>query len=99
MRNFITWFHELKKEVCMYVCMYVSITVCSHVSMHVNIIFCLMMDHPTIDEIHKTIKEINTGKAPGLNGIPVEVFPWGSDKITAKSHRLISDVLLGAPVH
>ena len=57
-----------------------------------------MMDHPTIDETRKTIKEINTGKAPGLDGIPVEVLRWGGDKIPAKGHRLISNVWLGAPV-
>ena len=31
-----------------------------------------MMDQPTISEIRRTIKEVNTGKAPGLDGIPVE---------------------------
>ena len=30
------------------------------------------MDHPSIDEIQKTIKEINTGKASGL-----DISSWG----------------------
>ncbi|CAI9730335.1 Hypothetical predicted protein [Octopus vulgaris] len=41
-----------------------------------NIIY-EMMEHPTLDEIKKTIKELNTGKAPGIDGIPVEIFLLG----------------------
>ena len=57
-----------------------------------------MMDHPSSDEIHKTIKQINTGKAPGLDGIPIEVLLHGGGKLAAEIHCLISDVWLGAPV-
>ena len=57
-----------------------------------------MMDHPSIEEIQKTIKQINTGKAPGFDGIPIEVLLHGGDKLAAEVHRLISDVWLGAPV-
>ena len=61
-----------------------------------------MMDHPSIDEIHKTMKQINTGRAPGLDGVPIEVLLHGvtnsgGDKLAAEIHCLISDVWLGAP--
>ena len=93
--------------ICFHVSKYANINLCSSLSVFLSVymyglpqrdISHEMMDHPTINVIHKTTKEINAGKAPGLNGIPVEVLHWGGDKITAKSHRLISDVLFGAPV-
>ena len=33
-----------------------------------------MMADPTFDEVKSTIEEVNTGKAPGLDGIPVELL-------------------------
>ena len=33
----------------------------------------LMTDHP-FDEVGSTIKEVNIGKVPGLDGIPVELL-------------------------
>ena len=57
-----------------------------------------LMDLPSLEEIHKTIREINTGKAPGLDGIPVEILIHGGNKLTVEIHRLITDVWRGAPV-
>ena len=57
-----------------------------------------MMDQPTISEIHRTIKKVNTRKSPGLDEIPVEVLRYEGDKIAVEVHRLISDVWLGDPV-
>ena len=57
-----------------------------------------MMDHPSLDEIQKTIKEINTGKAPGLDGIPIEILLHGGDKLSSEIHHLISDIWRGGPV-
>ena len=41
------------------------------------------MTEPTFDEVKSTIKEINTGKGPGLDGIPVELLRYGGDNIAA----------------
>ena len=57
-----------------------------------------IMDQPTISEIRRIIKEVNTGNAPGLDRIPVEALRYGGDKVAAEVHRLISDVWLGTPV-
>lgn len=57
-----------------------------------------MMSLPTLAEIKSTIKEVNTGKAPGLDGIPVEILLHGGDKISAEIHALILDVWSGNPV-
>ena len=40
-----------------------------------------MMADPTFDEVKSTIEEVNTGKAPGLDGIPVELLRCGGDNI------------------
>ena len=48
------------------------------------------MDHPTISEIRETIKGINTGKAPCLEGTPIEILLYGYDKIAVDVHHLIS---------
>ena len=57
-----------------------------------------VMDRPTISEIRITIKELNTGKAPGFDGIPVEVHRYAGDRIATEVCCLISAVWLGAPV-
>lgn len=33
-----------------------------------------MIDHPSLDEVQKGLKQINTAKPPGLDGILVEVL-------------------------
>ena len=45
-----------------------------------------MIDHSTIDEVQKMIKEINIEKVPCLDGIPIEILLYDSE-----IHRLISD--------
>lgn len=44
------------------------------------------------EETRKTIQEVNTGKAAGLDGIPVEVLLHGGTKMARRTHHLISDV-------
>ena len=47
------------------------------------------MADPTFDEVKSTIEEVNTGKAPGLDGIPVELLRCGGDNI-ATAVKLLS---------
>ena len=55
------------------------------------------MTDPTINEIKFTIKEVNTGKAPGLDGIPVELLHFGGDNVVIKILALIIAVWNGDP--
>ena len=55
-----------------------------------------MVDHQTVVVVKNIIKEINTGKTSGFNGIPIEIIIYGGDKLTAETYNLISDVWLGA---
>lgn len=50
-----------------------------------------MLDPAILEGIQKTIKGVNTGMAPGLNGIPVEVLLAGSNKLTVEIHSMILD--------
>jgi hypothetical protein len=47
---------------------------------------------PDLEEVKATIKEINTGKAPGLDGIPVELLLHGGEQIASVIHSLILDI-------
>ena len=53
---------------------------------------------PDLEEVKATIKEINTGKAPGLDGIPVELLLHGGEQIASVIHSLILDIFEGNPV-
>ena len=57
-----------------------------------------MMTDPTIDDIRSTIKEVNIGKAPGFDGIPVELLRFGGDNVATAVHVLILSVWHGDPV-
>ena len=57
-----------------------------------------MMANPTLEEIKKTIKQVNTGKAPGLDGIPVELLRFGGDELAAAIQSVILRVWEGIPV-
>ena len=48
-----------------------------------------MMTDPDADEIKSTIKAVNTGKAPGLDGIPVELLRYGGDNLAIAIHTII----------
>ena len=45
-----------------------------------------------------TIEEVNTGKAPGLDGIPVELLRCGGDNIATAVYTFILSVWHGDPV-
>lgn len=47
-----------------------------------------MMGHPNIDEFQKTIKELNTRKVPGFDGIPVGILIRRSNRLAVEIHHL-----------
>ena len=53
---------------------------------------------PTVAEVESALKRINTGRAPGLDGLPVEVLISGGEKILVEIHSLITNVWQGAPI-
>ena len=54
---------------------------------------------PDIDEIKKATAQIRGGKAPGLDGIPIEVVKCGGDSMNRKIADLIVDIWSGTPVY
>ena len=44
---------------------------------------------PTKVELSEAIKAISSGKAPGLDGIPAEIFKCGGEKLLDILHRLL----------
>ena len=52
-------------------------------------LFDEMAARPTLDEVKKAIKEVNTGKAPGLDGIPVELLRFGGENVASAIWNLI----------
>ena len=57
-----------------------------------------MMADPTFDEVRSTIEEVNTGKAPGLDGIHVELLRCGEDNIAIAVYTFIIGVWHGDSV-
>ena len=57
-----------------------------------------MMTDPSVDEIKSTIREVNTGKAPGLDGIPVELLRFGGDNLAVAIQAFILAVWHGDSV-
>ena len=47
---------------------------------------------PTVDETIKAIKQLFSGKAPGEDGIPPEVYKYGADKPAAELTRLFKEL-------
>ena len=54
-----------------------------------------MSVRPTLDEVKKSIKQIKTGKAPGLDGIPVELLWFGGDIVSSAILDMIAAALGG----
>ena len=53
---------------------------------------------PTVAEVNSALKKINTGRAPGLDGIPVEVLVNGGEKILLEIHKMIVNVWQGSAI-
>ncbi|XP_014768729.1 uncharacterized protein LOC106868114 [Octopus bimaculoides] len=51
------------------------------------------MDYtPSIEEVNLALYKLRPGKAPGLDGIPVEILKTGGDHISSEIHNLITQV-------
>ena len=57
-----------------------------------------MDNPPSLDEVKDVIKQINTGKAPGLDGIPVELLRHGGDSVASAIHNFITLSWEGNPI-
>ena len=57
-----------------------------------------MMLEPTFDELKSSEMRINTGKAPGLDGIPIELIIHGGENVSSQVHRHILSVWRGNDV-
>ena len=55
-------------------------------------------NEPSLDEVIQCIKQVNTDKAPGLDGIPVELLLHGGSNVHSAVHSLILSVWNGNPV-
>ena len=53
---------------------------------------------PTRNEVDLAIKQINTGKAPGFDGIPVELLRNRGGNIVSAIHNFITDSRNGTPI-
>jgi hypothetical protein len=58
----------------------------------------VLNDVPTRDETDLSIKQINTGKSPGLDGIPIELLQRGGDKVKSIVYSLIKESWEGTPI-
>ncbi|XP_036362886.1 uncharacterized protein LOC118765245 [Octopus sinensis] len=51
-----------------------------------------MNDIPPIEEVNLALCKLRSGKAPGLNGIPVEILKAGGDHSSSEIHSMITRV-------
>ncbi len=47
---------------------------------------------PTLDEVGKAVKQASSGKAPGADGIPAEIFKHGGSHMLHKLHSLFTHI-------
>ena len=47
-------------------------------------------DHPTLEEVMKAVSELQTGKSPGPDGIPPEIYKAGGQALCEQLTRLFS---------
>ena len=55
-------------------------------------------DEPTLEEVVKCIMSVNTNKAPGLDGVPVELLRHGGPNVHLAVHSIILSVWRGIQV-
>jgi Reverse transcriptase (RNA-dependent DNA polymerase) len=47
---------------------------------------------PTLEEVSAALRQLNTGKAPGSDGIVAELLQYGGDHVTRLLHSIFQDV-------
>lgn len=57
-----------------------------------------MMVEPTSEELNSSMARINTGKAPGFDGIPIELITLGGENVSSQVHKHILSVWRGNDV-
>lgn len=67
-------------------------------SLNQNEILYHMGDVPSLEEVSKSIASINTGKAPGLDGLPVELLTCGGENVAKAIHKFIKHSWEGNPI-
>ena len=53
---------------------------------------------PTLEEVEQSIKQINTGRAPRLDGIPAELLHYGGGNVALGALELINQFWDGPPI-
>ena len=56
------------------------------------------MTDRTFDEVKSTIEEVNTGKVPSLDGLPLELLRCGGNNIATAVYIFVLGVWHGNPV-
>jgi hypothetical protein len=47
---------------------------------------------PTLEEVSAALRQLNTGKAPGSDGIVAELLQYGGDHVIRLLHSIFQDV-------
>jgi len=50
-----------------------------------------LMQHPTVVEVHRAVNQMASGKAPGTDDLPAEVFKAGCPNLTTKLAQLFQN--------
>ena len=84
-RKMFYWSRRRQTYKLTLVCMYVRMYVCTYVTQVINslpqeTIINILEADPTLQEVSDAFSQVNKGKAPGLDGITVELLLAGGDK-------------------
>ena len=51
-----------------------------------------LADLPTLEEVQKSIEQLSTGKAPGADGIPPEIYKHGGEAVAKRLLEIITQI-------
>ena len=77
---------------CVHTCVGVYTCACNCVSVYTSAVDDAVIEmsaRPTLDEVKMTIKQTNTRKAPGLDGIPVELLRFPKHKAVLEQEEVL----------
>lgn len=57
-----------------------------------------VIEHPIIEDIEKSVNELDIGNTPIFDDVPEDFLLHGGNSFTVKIYYLISDIWLGTPV-